>query len=436
MGYEEGDPQIIKAMKSGYPRFVFNPFVKRLFTFCLERFGTLDQECLVLEDKVATQECRIFMKQRITIEMGQEARDIRLVQFMLNASEKAFDKDEEPPVLYIILFPKSYSKIAKSFWQHTGRGISSRFAEFCLIKLQILFPVLPAQNRPPTLQNQHLQMERRIQDLNLNQALDASQAQLFVEERFGRNLSVSEASNCRLMLCKRIAGVLGDFDHGTIQKRVGSVDETHVRLFSCGMSAIHFTHRVVTKLFPGLKTVQFGFPYIDTLKIQEKFGSGCHFFGNGDENDLAQLKELLKTEKISALYCEFPSNPLLKSNPLQELWDLSQKYGFCFIVDETIGNFINTNVLPFCHIIVSSLTKVFSGDSNVMGGSIVLNPETNLYNSLFKITSELYRDTVWKGDVIFLERNSRTFQSRVLKINFNTLQLCESLKNHPKSIEI
>ena len=38
------------------------------------------------------------------------------------------------------------------------------------------------------------------------------------------------------------------------------------------------------------------------------------------------------------------------------------------IVDETIGNFLNVNVLPFSDVVVSSLTKVFSGDSNVMGG--------------------------------------------------------------------
>jgi len=38
------------------------------------------------------------------------------------------------------------------------------------------------------------------------------------------------------------------------------------------------------------------------------------------------------------------------------------------VVDETVGNFVNVDVLPFADIVVSSLTKVFSGASNVMGG--------------------------------------------------------------------
>lgn len=41
------------------------------------------------------------------------------------------------------------------------------------------------------------------------------------------------------------------------------------------------------------------------------------------------------------------------------------------MIDETIAGFVNVEVLPLADIVVSSLTKVFSGDSNVMGGSYV-----------------------------------------------------------------
>lgn len=43
------------------------------------------------------------------------------------------------------------------------------------------------------------------------------------------------------------------------------------------------------------------------------------------------------------------------------------------VVDETIAGFVNVETLPPADIVVSSLTKVFSGDSNVMGGRCVLN---------------------------------------------------------------
>ena len=41
------------------------------------------------------------------------------------------------------------------------------------------------------------------------------------------------------------------------------------------------------------------------------------------------------------------------------------------VVDETIAGFVNVEVLPLADVVVSSLTKVFSGDSNVMGGRLV-----------------------------------------------------------------
>lgn len=114
------------------------------------------------------------------------------------------------------------------------------------------------------------------------------------------------------------------------------------------------------------------FPYIDTLKITEKFGPGSQFYGFGSEEELDDLEERLKSgERFLALFCEFPGNPLLSSPNLQRIRSLADQYDFAVVVDETIGNFINVNVLPYADVVVSSLTKVFSGDSNVMGGGYV-----------------------------------------------------------------
>jgi cystathionine gamma-synthase len=76
-------------------------------------------------------------------------------------------------------------------------------------------------------------------------------------------------------------------------------------------------------------------------------------------------------EEILALFCEFPSNPLLKAPNLVRIRELADKYNFAVVIDETVGNFLNVNVLPYADVVVSSLTKVFSGDSNVMGGRLV-----------------------------------------------------------------
>lgn len=111
------------------------------------------------------------------------------------------------------------------------------------------------------------------------------------------------------------------------------------------------------------------FPYIDTLKVLEKFGPGCLFYGFGNSSDLDDLEQRLKDgERYLALFCEFPSNPLLRSPDLQRIRALANEYDFAVVIDETVGNFLNVHVLPYADVVVSSLTKIFSGDSNVMGG--------------------------------------------------------------------
>jgi cystathionine gamma-synthase len=119
------------------------------------------------------------------------------------------------------------------------------------------------------------------------------------------------------------------------------------------------------------------FPYVDTLKILQKWGPGCQFFGNGDEYDA--FEELLKERRLQnlneppflALFCEVTSNPLLKTPDLRRLRALADEYNFAIVVDETVGNYANVGVLPYCDVVCDSLTKVFSGEVNVMGGGYV-----------------------------------------------------------------
>jgi cystathionine gamma-synthase len=111
------------------------------------------------------------------------------------------------------------------------------------------------------------------------------------------------------------------------------------------------------------------FPYTDTLKILQKWGAGTHHFGTGLDEEIPKLQEVLKQEPgILSLFTEFPSNPLLRSANLTRLRELADEHGFLIVIDETIGTFANVEVLPMADIVVSSLTKIFSGDCNVMGG--------------------------------------------------------------------
>jgi len=136
-------------------------------------------------------------------------------------------------------------------------------------------------------------------------------------------------------------------------------------------------------------------------------------------------------ETFLALFCEFPGNPLLKTPNLGRIRALADRYGFAVVVDETIGNFVNVHVLPYTDVVVSSLTKVFTGECNVMGGSAVLNPQGRYYAQLKKVMETDYEDNYWPEDAIFMERNSRDFVSRVDRINANAEAICETLKASP-----
>ena len=194
------------------------------------------------------------------------------------------------------------------------------------------------------------------------------------------------------------------------------------------------------------------------MKILQKFGPGCRFYGHVSSKDLDDLEERLEQGlRPAALFCEFPGNPLLQSPDLRRIRHLADKHGFAVVVDETIGNFLNVNVLPYADIVVSSLTKVFSGESNVMGGrfvhpvsldtlfsllflltirfaSLILNPKGSHYALLKKDLKAEYKDNLWAEDAIFLERNSRDFISRIQRINANAEAVYELLLSHPRGM--
>ena len=64
--------------------------------------------------------------------------------------------------------------------------------------------------------------------------------------------------------------------------------------------------------------------------------------------------------------------------------------------------------------------------------SLVLNSKSPFYQRLQEVAQKEYEDLLWSQDAVFLERNSRTFGDRVVRINENTERICEYLRSHPK----
>jgi cystathionine gamma-synthase len=178
----------------------------------------------------------------------------------------------------------------------------------------------------------------------------------------------------------------------------------------------------------------FGFPYLDTLKLMQRTEfnpAGVHFFGKGDEADLSSFESLLASkQRIAAVFTEFPSNPLLRSHDLKRLAKLARQHDFLIIVDDTISSFANIDLLPYADIVVSSLTKIFSGRGDVMGGSMVISPQGRSAGLLRAALPSMHIPDLFYLDAITLERNSRDFVARTFRINntalrflYNTLYL-------------
>ena len=443
-------------------RFFIHKIIEKLAHSIVGAYGSLDIEKAMLFPTIScAARCQKFLQKQ---NPQDDHSTVRVLELVPN-SEKPIDpvSIRVLPRVVAVIYPKRLWPTAKAFWQHTGEGIQSRRAEFCQQAfdegLLIDKNSVPSGNPRVVAKGPKRYQRPLSQDLKTTNVtelvVNGSEVELkgagvrdsvqFVEERFGRNLDTVFAAQAKLAIRKRIAGSLtSDVDlpgslespPDTSRERIRGLpgfSEDDVYLFSCGMNAIFTTHRTLMSARGELKSVMHGFPYVDTLKVLEKFGPGVTFHGHGNAEELDDLeKRLVSGERILAVFCEFPGNPLLKTPDVARLRSLANKYDFAIVIDETIGNFLNVHILPYADIVVSSLTKIFSGDSNVMGGAMILNPHSKYYHSLKSVLDVEYEDNQFEEDSICLERNSRDFVSRVRRVNHNAEAVADLLQASPK----
>ena len=220
-----------------------------------------------------------------------------------------------------------------------------------------------------------------------------------------------------------------------IKERIGAmagVPADHVYLFKSGMAAIYTLHRMAVARRPEGANVQFGFPYVDTLKILQDFGHRSAFFPLGNKIDLKMLNRMAMIDRIAAVFCEFPSNPLLNSPDLAALAQIARNGQFPLIVDDTISTAANVDLLPAADLVVTSLTKYFTGRGDVMGGAVVLNPKSPIHESLVAALRSEYEDTVWAENLTLMERYSEDYLERMRQVNRTTEQVCDWLAARPE----
>ncbi|KAK2744989.1 hypothetical protein FQN57_004119 [Myotisia sp. PD_48] len=295
------------------------------------------------------------------------------------------------------------------FWRDTGTGISSRHAEYCLKR----FDYLKSDADLPSLRSPAL--KERIKDPNL--ILTA----------------VTTATAERLDIEMLIAKLASSDKPG--QRPVTSND---VFLYPNGMAAIYAVIRAIEALDSEGGVAIYGWLYSESLKLIKRGAwSNLLYYGWGSKKELDELEGTLAGgTHIKALLCELPGNPLLNSVDLHRLRALADKYHFLIVCDETVGTFVNTDLLPYVDLLVTSLTKMFSGGCDVMGGSVVVNPQSIDRDAIHGKLKEQYEDTYFPGDIGTMQYNSIDFVQRVYRSNKSAVSIAQLLANHSSVKEL
>jgi len=466
VGYEEGDERITSAMRCGYPRFMYHPLILQLMSvILLEHSEVSKEDCLLLPGYAAAVRCRAFLLQALegpgsippesdnallcvdsdyekhmNTGTGTSPTDEKKDDFISNNKFRIRIVNVSAANVYAVLFPAQTlaGMEAKAYWQHTGEIVSSRRAEEALKALGLCV------------------RERRFTcnpagEPYIHHPSSVCDGTVSSEESSNISNDESEPNDTFSRLRQRIAK----------WARVPSEDS--VFLTPSGMASIYTALRSARRYQLlstseqqqssssnlGGRSIVYGFPYLDTLKLcsrREFCPGGVDFFGLGNEHDLKFLEQLLQQQssrnKVCALFTEVPSNPLLQCPDLYALRSLADKYDFALIVDDTIGNFLNIDMIQrgIADAVCTSLTKIVSGRGDAMAGSIVANPNTEKgrwmqqdLQKCFYGSSHTNNDTasgLFEADAKAILGNSRDFEERNQKINETSEILADWLKQH------
>lgn len=213
--------------------------------------------------------------------------------------------------------------------------------------------------------------------------------------------------------------------------QLAGVHASNVFLFPNGMAALAAVHRVLRSIAPESKSIQLGFPYVDLMKLQEKMGAGYHFFPNSDAGDSPEFRALITEHAVSGVFTDLPGNPLLSTSSLPGLSALLRPRMIPLVVDDTVGTFYNVDAMPHADIVMSSLTKYFSGISDVMGGVLILNDESPLHPQLRRVLQEEFEDLLWGEEAQLLAERAFDFETRMEQINRCAESIADYLHEHP-----
>ncbi|KHN94308.1 cystathionine gamma-synthase [Metarhizium album ARSEF 1941] len=332
--------------------------------------------------------------------------------------------------LYAVLFEPEHIKALMLSWGTPGIGLSIRGAEQLLGGIDTLTEVpFESPDAPPTPTwtpeaPSHELLRRRVVELVQHGAIDAQKTTCQPKDVFLYPSGMGAVFTAK--------NLLQDYRPGFVNVELGIV--------------FHNTHDLLREESPGgwkhlRKVDQEGLDALETwLEGQRSQGSGATFVfveypGNPtlDTPDLPRLKQLVSYPLPPRVALALAARSCLCGQTISVLtlslllFVQSEKYGFVLIVDDTLGSFANVDVLAQGDLLLTSLTKSFSGRSDVLGGSIVLNPLSPHYAELSRRFTEAHRNQLFAADAEVLLSNSQDYFERTARLNENARTMAEFL---------
>ena len=147
--------------------------------------------------------------------------------------------------------------------------------------------------------------------------------------------------------------------------------------FASGLAA---TSTVLEMLDSGSHVVCMDDVYGGTYRLFERVRrrSAGLDFSFVDLNDMAAL-EAAVTPKTKLIWCETPTNPMLKIVDIERLAEFARKRGIWLAVDNTFCSPILQRPLELgAHLVMHSATKYLNGHSDIVGGMVVVGDDAAL----------------------------------------------------------
>ncbi len=201
----------------------------------------------------------------------------------------------------------------------------------------------------------------------------------------------------------------------------------HGLAFASGLAAID---TVMNLLGAGDHVICSDDVYAGTFRLFERVKAKNNISFSWVDMTCPGAIEAALRENTKMIWCESPTNPLLKLVDIQALATIARSNNCLLVVDNTFMTpYFQKPLLLGADIVVHSVTKYLNGHSDVIGGALLTN-DTDLYKQL-KFLQNAIGAVPGAFDCWLVTRGLKTLHVRMQQHEYNAKKIAHYLERHP-----